>query len=922
MASSAVRVSPFLSPPSILLLFLTFLTFSSSSPPNEIPYAYHCNSIVPESIPTRLLVHSSSFQLPHGYFSGGRPLLDSDSTSGRSTSRSFRFQAEHLHQTQNTGIIHVRGTLILHGGNTRTQGNYTDSMDGSFIHYTSTVWKEATFDLTGFWSESSGKLCMVGRGFLKHAAGDSSLDLSAVLKLNYPKKSNITTSLVSGTIESLDATSGPNHFSSIQILAYAQKKYEYTMISQANKSCSRHALDEESVAFDSNSYCPRLRRLAGQFFRLDYGSDCSSPNCGPFGASREIFMSLNLIQCTDEGKLHFYMAFSDVNKHPNNGLFVPEKSLVAEGFWDPSANRLCVVACRILHIQGDSLATASVGDCTIGFSLRFPVVLSIKSTSSAVGHIWSEKNASGTGYFSKVSFSSFGDNFGFVPGLKYKYTRLDTVKNFCVVNDVAKLEKREYPDGRSFNDMKFGFDTTNSDLKNTWGQATPISVGEMQHQNADPRGYVTLVSVDEIYYGDINSYRATSPLQTSVKTKQTHWNVSYKMSYTFRGSTPYEDVPTEISAEGIYNANTGKLCMVGCQYPSYAFAKKQGKGVNNTMDCKILINVQLPPLNPEFGERFNGKIESTREKSDPLFFNPVEVSSYAFVGTAQTVWRMDIEIVMVVISLTLSCIFIRMQFYHLKKHFSSMSITMLVVLTLGHMIPLMLNFGALFYKNHNPHNFLYRSSGWLEANEVIVRVMTMVAFLLHFRLLQVAWSSRSAEESKKGLWVAEKRALILCLSLYLAGGLIAWFVHTRSYEIRQHSPDYLVERQHSLLEDLITYCGLILDCFLLPQIIFNIFWNSKDKALNPFFYVGTTILRAVPHFYDVYRAHHYVPHLNWSYIYARHDGDLYSTGWNIIIPCQGVLFAFLIYLQQRFGGDHILPKRFRKPGEYETVVSP
>ncbi|EHA8591724.1 putative alanine racemase [Cocos nucifera] len=923
MASIAVGVTPFLSPPSILLLFLTFLSFSSSSPPNEIPYAQYCNTIVPESIPTHLLVHSNSFQLPHGYFSGGGRLLESDSSPGRSTPKSFRFQAEHLHQTQSTGIIQVRGTLVLRGGNTRTWRNYTDSM-GSFTRYTSTAWKEAIFDLTGFWSKSSGKLCMVGRGVLEDAAGGSSLGLSAVLKLNYPEKSSITTSLVSGTVQSLDATNSPNHFSSIRILAYAQKKYEYAMISQADKSCSRRTFDEESVEFDSSSYCPILRRLQGQFFRLDYGSDCSSPNCGPFGTSREIFMSLNLIQCTEVGRLHFYVGFSNVSNHRYDG-FVPEKSLVAEGFWHPTGKRLCIMACRILDIQGDShsLATASAGDCSVGFNLWFPAVLSIKSTSSAVGYIWSEKNVNDTGYFSKVSFSSFGDNFGLVPGLKYKYTRLDTVKNSCVVNDVAELEKRGYPDGRSSRDMKFGFDITNSDGKNTWGQATPISVGEMRHQSADPRGYVTLVSVDDVYYGDIDSYIPTGPLQTLVKTEQTHWNVSYRISYTLQGSTPDEDVPTEISAEGIYNAKTGKLCMVGCQYPSYAFAKKQGRGVNNSMDCKILINIQLPPLNPELGERFNGKIESIREESDPLFFDPVEIFSYAFVTTAQTaVWRMDIEIIMVVISLTLSCIFIRMQFYHLKKHFPSISITMLAVLTLGHMIPLMLNFGALFYKNHNPHNILYRSGGWLEANEVVVRVMTMVAFLLHVCLLQAAWSSRSAEESKKDLRVAEKRALMLCLSLYLAGGLIAWLVHTRSYEIRQHGSDYLVERHHSLWEDLISYCGLILDCFLLPQIIFNIFWNSKDRALTPFFYVGTTILRAVPHLYDAYRAHHYVPHLNWSYIYARHDGDLYSTGWNIIIPCQGVLFAFLIYLQQRFGGDHILPKRFRKPGEYETVVSP
>ncbi|XP_008780444.4 uncharacterized protein LOC103700269 [Phoenix dactylifera] len=625
------------------------------------------------------------------------------------------------------------------------------------------------------------RIFTVGRGFLEHAAGGSSLDLSAVLKLNYPEKSDIKSSLVNGTVESLDATNSPNHLSSIQVLAYAQKKYGYTMISQAEESCSHHKFEEESVEFDSNSYCPRFWSLADQFFRLDYGSDCSSPNCGPFGTSHDLFMSLNQIQCTEDGRFHFYIGFSNGSEHPYNSLFVPEKSLVAEGFWDPSGNRLCVMACRILNIQGDSLATASVDDCTIGFRLWFPEVLSIKSTSSVVGHMWSNKNVNDISYFSKVSFFSFGDNFGLSPGSKYKYTKLDTVRNLCVVNDVAKLEKRKYPGGRSFRDMKFGFYTTNSNGKNAWGQATPISLGETHYQNADPSGYVTPISVDETYYGDFDSFVA-KPARTLVKKEQTHWDVSYRMSYTFSGSTVDENVPTEISAEGIYNAKTGMLCMVGCQYPSYSFSEKQGKGVNNSMDCEILINIQLPPLNPETGELFSGTIKSTREKSDPLFFDPVEVSAYAFVITGQTVRRMDIEIIMVVISLTLSCIFIGMQFYHLEKHFPSISITMLVVLTLGHMIPLTLNFRAMFYKNHDPPNILHWSNGWLDADEVIVRAMTMVSFLLHFCLLQVAWSSRSAKEGREGLWVAEKRGLMLCLALYLAGGLIAWFVHTRLYE--------------------------------------------------------------------------------------------------------------------------------------------
>ncbi|KAL5712647.1 (E3-independent) E2 ubiquitin-conjugating enzyme [Ranunculus cassubicifolius] len=53
---------------------------------------------------------------------------------------------------------------------------------------------------------------------------------------------------------------------------------------------------------------------------------------------------------------------------------------------------------------------------------------------------------------------------------------------------------------------------------------------------------------------------------------------------------------------------------------------------------------------------------------------------------------------------------------------------MLTILTLGQMIPLVLNFEALFLTNRNRQNIMESSGGWLEVNEVLVRVVTMQRF--------------------------------------------------------------------------------------------------------------------------------------------------------------------------------------------------
>jgi len=128
---------------------------------------------------------------------------------------------------------------------------------------------------------------------------------------------------------------------------------------------------------------------------------------------------------------------------------------------------------------------------------------------------------------------------------------------------------------------------------------------------------------------------------------------------------------------------------------------------------------------------------------------------------------MDFEIVMVLVSLTLACVFIASQLYHVRRHpevLSSMSLLMFGILTLGLMIRLVLNFEALFSKGHSNRDVLLGSGGWREANEVTVRVITMVAFLLQFWLLQRTPSAKLADKD----WLSsELRVLKFCISIYI-----------------------------------------------------------------------------------------------------------------------------------------------------------
>ncbi|KAK9906972.1 hypothetical protein M0R45_002583 [Rubus argutus] len=267
---------------------------------------------------------------------------------------------------------------------------------------------------------------------------------------------------------------------------------------------------------------------------------------------------------------------------------------------------------------------------------------------------------------------------------------------------------------------------------------------------------------------------------------------------------------------------------------------------------------------------------------------------------------------MILISNTVACAFVGWQLYFVKKHpdvLPLISIVMLIVLTLGYMIPLLFNFEAMLAPKHSQQ----------------------ILFLELLRLLQLTWSSRQGDGSQKSLMVSERKVLCVTLPLYIAGALITCFVHLW---VHTHQNSYrpfhrnlrrvanlwhLVHPQHSLWGDLKSYAGFILDSFLLPQILFNLFINSGEKALSCAFYFGTTMIRLLPHAYDLYRAHAYTWLLAFSYIYANPKTDFYSTTWNIIIPCGCLLFAATIFFQQRFGGRCILPEIFRHSTVYEQV---
>ncbi|XP_050286995.1 uncharacterized protein LOC126725970 isoform X2 [Quercus robur] len=889
-------ITPFL----FLFLLLTTTTTAaaalrpSRNPKPKIPYAQYCNDVVPK--PT-LSSHSHNFSTSHsdflpfrfGYFSGGGDRIFN--RTGSDTPKSLSLSSLYSQKTASDGVFKVRASLYIRNPVVYSVSGRPKYRSLLRIRYRGPRvfgrFDDVVFSLKGYWSESTGKLCMVGSGSryvdLKH--------FEVVLKLNYPKNSSIYGSLIGGTLESLNVKEGDSksdYFEPIKILGLSQNpNYEYSLVEKLNGSdCLSGNGGRDSNTNNTNTNINlSLSKLDGgvcfvlngrtSVYELEYGSDCGNVNCNPFGGSigylpdRIVYQGL---RCEQRRKMQMLLGFPN-SSYSGSGTqfhFDPNATLIAEGAWDDTENRFCGVACRILNVS-ESWSNAFVGDCSIGFTLRFPAVMSLRNQSSVVGEIWSKKDVNDSGYFGKIGFQSYWERSIDPQGLKYEYTEIESVRKFCAQGKTVRGKGKSYPDGYS-PDMRFDMSVRNNDGKVAQGYSSPLFVGDSLYARQ--------------YYGRplvLAVPRMTEPAAVHLTSNHSRMlNISYKMSFRpppdfrFGGDASSKVL---ISAEGIYDRDTGFLCMIGCWHLQ---PNNQNLIKNGSLDCEIRINVQFPPFNAEHGEIVKGTIESTRAKSDPLYFESLQLSSNSITTTQakESIWRMDLEITMVLISNTLACVFVGLQLFYVKKQphvLPFISIVMLIVLTLGHMIPLLLNFEALFVANHNPTNFFLGSGGWLEVNEVIVRVITMVAFLLQLRLLQLTWSARKGDGSQKGWWDSDRKVLYVTLPIYIAGGFFAWFVHQwkNSYQrplgsfqeprlqgYHLHALQLLSYQQHSFWEDLKSYAGLLLNGFLLPQILFNLFFNSGLTVLH-----GTLIY------------HTFMQTIEWIFI------PLHGTSSSLVVVC-------------------------------------
>nr|CAB3477926.1 unnamed protein product [Digitaria exilis] len=821
-----------------------------------------------------------------GHFSGsGAGVLNF--APGRYYKHAFTFspRPSSATATDDPSTTHLSATLTLRGTRlTRRHGARHHSV---------------SFDLQGYYHHSTtnatSELCMVGSGSYAREDGSGVVIISdVVLHLSVPSPSSLSKPFVTGSLEGAE-------FNHTALVAYAEDDYAYGQSGSCPESSPRGGGARE-VLHDHDGWfsCSHLRAVLGTSYSVEYMPIDGSSGGGGFPLRLSHgSMYVNQMRCDTNGAVRAYLvffanqeddAFPSTSYHTarrrwRRGFLVGDEALVADGFWDSSRNRLCLKACRVVVRSGESGAEElAVRECGIGVSFWFPAVWSIRDWSVATGMIWNAtSNSDGNTSAGVISVSrtawSYVDRLS---GITYNYTRVEEAKKHY--DSMSKLGKERtkgsrFPGNYSYRDFAFGFSLKEQGFAG-FGYASPVTIGS------------ALVEGQEL--------RADAAFEAQHVNKQRLLNVSYSMQYHAANSPQLR----RISAEGVYDTKNGTLCMVACQVIGSV-----------SSDCEVLVTVQFAPMGGVARERAVGTISSLRNQSDPLFFKALE-----FIGDAgmsvndreRSSSRMDMESVMLLASTVLSCLFTGLQLRHVKHHPEALpatSVTMLVVLALGNVIPLVLGLQDMYRDSLNLFVKL-TSGGALEINEFMQRVTTLLALVLQLRLLQLALSRRSADQAagkpedssssppppSLPSADAERSTLWICLPLYALGAVVVCIGHLS---------------------------GLVLDGFLLPQVVWNAVADSSPevRALSPWFYVGGTAIRAAPHAYDAFRKQSYVPSRRVSYLYASPRDDLFGVGWDVAVQCGVALLAALIFLQQRFGGALYSLKR-RRSGGYEMVSTP
>lgn len=785
-------------------------------------------------------------------------------------------------------------------------------------------------------------------------------DDQILLVLHYPKKFTLTKREVHGEMKSLNPKSNPKYFDEIRISSQLNTAYEFSSEKVVAKACDPYPYKDSFMnngieIYKDTEFCAIIQKFSqGEAFTIVpnwrcNGTDEYCSKLGPFvtdkeikatdGGFQEVKLFMQNVHCeektahdnTNSARVSAVFRAVPPSEYPYTAALrsgLSNMTLPAEGIWRSSSGQLCMVGCI-----GSTDAEGS--GCNSRICLYIPVSFSVKQRSIIVGTISSISNDHSSYFplsFEKlVQPSEMWDLNHFMSShLHYQYTKLDSAGSI--------LEKNE----------PFSFGTVIKKSLLTFpkledAEASPVSLSILSedltlHVSAipdpPPRSPVPRIEIQmEIvslgplfgrYWSNGSTVEEDTPYHTKAEytEKQLLLNVSAQLMLTGKAYKNF----SVVFVEGLYDPHVGKMYLVGCRdFRASWKTLFESMDLEAGLDCLIEVIVSYPPTTAQWLTNPIARISitSARNEDDPLHFSTIKFQTLPIMYRRQReniLSRRGVEGILRILTLSVVIACIVSQLLYIRDNVDSVpyiSLVMLGVQVLGYSLPLITDAEALFKKasdSYGTPSYELDRNQWFHVIDYTVKLLVLVSFLLTLRLCQKVWKSRIRLLTRAPLEPhrvpSDKWVFITTLIIHVIGYIIVLIIHAAQTDEKFRTESYVdsngnVHVQREWETELEEYVGLVQDFFLLPQVMGNFVWQIHCKPLRKLYFIGITVVRLLPHFYDYIRAPVSNPYFSEEYEFVNPNMDFYSKFGDIAIPVTAFFLAVIVYIQQRWNYEKL-----------------
>lgn len=741
-------------------------------------------------------------------------------------------------------------------------------------------------------------MCLLGRSSM-HDSDNSSFgsDDQIILWLRYPKVFSLTSRGIYGQMESLATTSNLKYFDKVSVSSQLNER------SSVYQFGSRQTLNTHSgVWYHGDStfsggihFCYYLQALSWIIeLKINPNHKSLDGELGFFFLENEKPQDLNIgnfklvirnLIC-DPGYQGFNTAkiaaeltvrTGPVWSYPSGTSGLSRKSIFAEGFWNSSEKELHMLGC--LGGNGNDPTT-----CDYQVSLYFPTVFSIHRRSTVYGSITAINTPSESDAMvllenmvsSPMAFLFWVHFYG-----AYNYSKLSLASAFKSRDDPHPLPSDimskfksilfEYP---SYNPRNH---TTLSYLEND----LCIHSLTMSSSAAELEVCNQVTSVDLIYGAQ---HVHLFPLaETKASSSVTTVALSGYLSIT--GQCFSDDV--SLSVEGLYNPANGIMYLIGCK-DLRGLPVDNIENLEHGQDCLIEVKVEYPPIFNllHLNQKLKITIKSQREKHDSLHFSPVIIQTQSFtyrrrIANEQLFKKYEIYLRFTLLILALFCVTYQLRYMTTAQGETSSSYISLIMLFIQvSSYVYAVTFKALTFSSIWSYVTVPSpADSNSDSNKIVVPIdVTIIQSIFitisseFFTLARKVWTLQTEPNSP-----SEIKVLVITLSIYVLGV---------SVFIRNSIEDLTLK----LMED---YGGMVLDLFLLPQIIANILWRIRCKPLRKIYYIGFSLIRAFPRLYN----HFQDTFSDSDFVLNGRKVNGFSPDVAVVVMI--IVCAVVVYIQQR-----------------------